>query len=50
MPEGKGMNPGNGEPSEQVFSELTDQGYSEKVAKAVWRWYQPDLKIVDKRK
>jgi hypothetical protein len=31
--------------SEQVFSKLTDHGYSEKVAEAIWRWYHPSMSI-----
>jgi hypothetical protein len=31
--------------SEQVFSKLSDYGYSEKVANAIWRWYHPSKKV-----
>jgi predicted Ser/Thr protein kinase len=41
------MNPKNenGYKSDQVFSKLTDHGYSEKVAEAIWRWYHPSMQI-----
>ena len=35
------MIPQSKDKSELVFSKLYDFGYSEKVAKAIWRWYHP---------
>jgi hypothetical protein len=32
--------------SEKIFGKLTDHGYSEKVAEAVWQWYHPSKTAV----
>ena len=38
----------NNQKSQQIFSELLyDNGYSEKVAGAIWRWYNPSKKGVE---
>jgi hypothetical protein len=38
------MIPKSSAKSEQVFSKLTDNGYSEQVAELIWRWYHPNNK------
>ena len=37
------MIPKSSHKSEQVFSKLTNHGYSEKVAEAIWRKYHPSM-------
>jgi len=32
--------------SEEVFSKLSDYGYSKEVATAIWQWYHPSNKAV----
>lgn len=31
--------------SEQVFSKLSDYGYSKKATLAIWLWYNPSEKV-----
>ena len=35
----------NDRKSEQVFSKLSDYGYSKKVAATIWLWYNPSEKV-----
>jgi hypothetical protein len=38
------MIPKSSAKSEQAFGKLTDNGYSERVAELIWRWYHPNNK------
>ena len=42
--EEKNMPKQNDRKSEQVFSKLSDCGYSKKVAATIWLWYNPSEK------
>ncbi len=35
----------NDQKSEQIFSKLSECGYSKKVAETIWLWYNPSEKV-----